>query len=143
MKNAKKLLLLLLSFVLLIGVFAVAALADDNADVATVVYPDGSTQTIAVGVTITPKDITNKDGVKLFYGEGNTLFKFKGEGWIFTLEGADAALEDLTVTADMAGKQIIASGVDKVYSTIDIYFPANNYYKYIQGESYLGKVDGK
>ena len=43
MKNAKKLLLLLLSLVLLVGVFAVAALADDNAaDAATVVYPDGS-----------------------------------------------------------------------------------------------------
>ena len=115
MKSAKKLLLLALSLMLLIGVFAVAAFAEDAP--ATVVYPDGTTQTVAVGETIAPKDITDKDGVKLFYGEGNTLFKFKGEGWIFTVEGADAALEDLTVTADMAGKQIIASGVDKVYYT--------------------------
>ena len=60
MKNAKKLLLLLLSLALLIGVFTVAALADDNAaDAATVVYPDGSVETYAVGETIVSKEMTD------------------------------------------------------------------------------------
>ena len=44
MRNAKKLMLLLLSLVLLCGIFAVAALAEEGeAAKATVVYPDGST----------------------------------------------------------------------------------------------------
>ena len=126
MKSAKKLLLLLLSFVLLIGVFTVAALADDNADVATVVYPDGAVETYAVGETIVPKEMT--DG--LYYGQGNTLFKDDATaGWIFTVKDG-AALADLTVTADMAGKQIIVSGVDQVYSKIVTTFTDTDYYKY-------------
>ena len=126
MKSAKKLLLLLLSFVLLIGVFTVAALADDNAaDAATVVYPDGSVETYAVGDTIVPKEMT--DG--LYYGQGNTLFKDDATvGWIFTVDGV--ALADLTVTADMAGKQIIVSGADQVYSKIVTTFTDTDYYKY-------------
>ena len=112
MRNAKKLMLLLLSLALLCGVFAVAALAEEPATEATVVYPDGSTEVVAVGETITPKTFT--DG--LYYGEGNTLFKDDAtEGWVFTVDGA--ALADLTVTDAMAGKEIIASGADKVYYT--------------------------
>ena len=64
MKNAKKLMLLLLSLVLLVGAFAVAAFAEDAADAATVVYPDGTVETYAVGETIVPKEFT--DG--LYYG---------------------------------------------------------------------------
>ncbi len=112
MRNAKKLMLLLLSLALLCGIFAVAALAEEPATEATVVYPDGSTEVVAVGETITPKTFT--DG--LYYGKGNTLFKDDAtEGWVFTVDGA--ALADLTVTEAMAGKEIIASGADKVYYT--------------------------
>ncbi len=110
MKNAKKIVLLLLSLALLCGIFAVAALAEEPASTATVVYPDGSVATVAVGDAIVPKTFT--DG--LYYGEGNTLYKDDAtEGWIFTVDGA--ALADLTVTEAMAGKKIIASGADKVY----------------------------
>ena len=115
MKNAKKLLLLLLSFVLLIGVFTVAALADDNAaDAATVVYPDGSVETYAVGDTIVPKEMT--DG--LYYGKNNTLFKDDATaGWIFTVKDGAALGANLTVTEALAGKTIVASGFNKVYYT--------------------------
>ena len=114
MKNMKKLLLLVLSLMLLCGIFAVAALAEEPAQEATVVYPDGSTEVVAVGETITPKTFT--DG--LYYGKGNTLFKDDAtEGWSFHLRGTDTALTDLTVTEAMAGKQVYATGADKVYYT--------------------------
>ena len=116
MRNAKKLVLLLLSLALLCGIFAVIALAEEAPQVATVVYPDGSTETVAVGDTIVGKEFVTEGDAKLYYGAGNTLFKDDAtEGWIFTVEGADTALADLTVTEDMAGKKIIASGADKVY----------------------------
>ena len=118
MKSAKKILLLVLSLMLLVGIFAIATFADDSTT-ATVVYPDGSTDTVAVDGTIVPKEFTTaEDGAKLYYGAGNTLFKDDAtEGWTFTVEGESEALADLTVTADMAGKKIIASGADKVYFT--------------------------
>ena len=122
MKNAKKILLLALSLVMLVGIFAVAALAEGTAEGVTVVYPDGATETFAVGEAIVPKafvnDKTTGEDAKLYYGLGNTLYKDDAtEGWLFTVEGADAALADLTVTAEMAGKKVIASGADKVYFT--------------------------
>ena len=130
MKNAKKIVLLLLSLVLLCGVFAVAALAEEPASTATVVYPDGSVDAVAVGDTIVPKAFT--DG--LYYGAGNTLYKDDAtEGWSFTLDGA--ALTDLTVTEAMVGKTIVAGGVDKVYSKIQIHFPEGDYWKWLQGGS--------
>ena len=150
MRNAKKLCLLLLSLVLLCGIFAVAALAEEPAAVATVVYPDGSVDKVAVGSAIVPKEFVTEtaksagakeETFKLFYGEGNTLFKATGEDWIFTVEGADAALADLTVTDAMAGKKIIASGADKVYSTVKVTFPEGDYYKWIAGSTGF-KIDG-
>ncbi len=130
MRNAKKLMLLVLSLVLLVGIFAFAALAEEPATEATVVYPDGSTETVAVGQTITPKEFTTEGGAKLFYGAGNTLFKATGDNWTFTVDGA--ALTDLTVTDAMVGKTIVAGGVDKVYSVIDIHFGEGDYYKWIE-----------
>ena len=115
MKNMKKLLLLVLSLMLLCGIFAVAALAEEPAQEATVVYPDGSTEVVAVGGTITPKEFQTEGEAKLYYGADNTLFKASGENWVFTVDGVE--LTDLTVTEDMIGKKIIASGVDKVYFT--------------------------
>ena len=77
MKRTNKILILLLSLVLMIGAFAVMASAEE-AQVATVVYPDGSTVSVAVGTQIDPKPFT--DG--LYHGEGNTLFKDDAtEGW--------------------------------------------------------------
>ena len=138
MKNAKKILLLVLSLVMLVGVFAVASLAEEEASAATVVYPDGKTVSVAVGDAIVPEAFA--DG--LYYGQGNTLFKDDAtEGWLFTVEGEDAALEDLTVTAEMAGKKILASGVQQVYSTIEVTFPEGDYYKWLSGSSGF-KVDG-
>ena len=121
MKNMKKLLLLVLSLALMAGVFAFATLAEEAEPevlTATVVYPDGSREAVAVGATITPKEFKTEGDAVLYYGADNTLFKDDAtEGWIFTVEGADAPLADLTVTEEMAGKKIIASGVDKVYYT--------------------------
>ena len=145
MKNAKKLLLLVLSLVMLVSIFAVVAFAEDAPATATVVYPDGSTDSVAVGSVIVPKEFTtetsekNENGTvsaRVFYGANNTLYIDDAtEGWSFAVEGAEAALEDLTVTEEMAGKKIIASGVDKVYSTIDVTFSNVDYYKWISGST--------
>ena len=116
MKRTNKILILLLSLVLMIGAFAVMASAEE-AQVATVVYPDGSKETVAVGTQIDPKPFTNG----LYNGEGNTLFKDDAtEGWLFTVGGEDAALSELKVTEAMVGKNIIASGADKVYYSTKI-----------------------
>ncbi len=132
MKNAKKLALLLLSLVLLVGVFTVATLAEDSANAATVLYPDGTTEEVAVGSAIVPKAFT--DG--LYAGAGNTLYQDDAtEGWTFTVSGETAALTNLTVTEAMAGKTIVASGADKVYAVIDITIPEGDYYEYISGGS--------
>ena len=137
MKNAKKLMLLLLSLVLLIGTFAVVAFAGDAADVATVVYPDGTTETYAVGESIVPKAFT--DG--FYEGKGNTLWQ--GDAWSFTVEGETDALADLKVTDAMKGKTIMASGAKQVYSKLEIHLPEGDYYEYITGSSYKIMVDGK
>ena len=138
MKSAKKLMLLLLSLVLLIGTFAVVALAENDADVATVVYPDGTTETYAVGEAIVPKAFT--DG--FYEGKGNTLWQ--GDAWSFTVSGEASALADLKVTDAMKGKTIMASGAKQVYSKIDIHFPEGDYYEYITGSSYkIGDTEYK
>ena len=130
MKSAKKILLLVLSLVLLVGVFAFAALAEE--DTATVVYPDGKTVSVAVGETIVPEAFT--DG--LYSGVAGTLYKDDAtEGWTFTVDGA--ALTDLTVTAEMAGKQIVASGADQVYATLDLTITEGDYAIWLGGTQYV------
>jgi len=136
MRNAKKLLLLLLSLVLLIGVFTVAALAEETteAQTATVVYPDGTTQTVNVGDTIVEKEFENG----FYQGAGNTLFKDDATaGWTFTLEGEMNALTDLTVTEAMSGKVILAGGADKVYATVEITITAGDYVIWLGNKQYV------
>ncbi len=143
MKNAKKILLLVLSLIMLVGIFAVWALAEEAPATATVVYPDGKKVSVEVGKQITPEAFVTEGDAKLYYGEGNTLFKDDAtEGWIFTVEGEAEPLASLTVTAEMAGKKILASGADQVYSTVKIHFPEGDYYKWIRGNSELKLSDG-
>ena len=81
MRKAKKLALLLLSLVLLIGTFAVLALAEETeapTPVATVVYPDGTTAEVAVGESLFSENFKEEGDAKLYYGHGNTLFKATG-----------------------------------------------------------------
>ncbi|MBP3591486.1 MAG: hypothetical protein J6K14_03305 [Clostridia bacterium] len=122
MKSAKKILLLVLSLVLLVGVFAVAAFADDSTT-ATVVYPDGTVDTYTEAGAITPS-IAAQDG--LYYGKGNTLYKDAGQGWIYTDEAGQPVTE---ITQDLinAGAKITASGFDKVYATVDITIAEGDY----------------
>ena len=133
MKSAKKLLLLLLSLVVLTGVFAVAALAEDASEVATVVYPDGTVDTYTAAGAITPS-IAVENG--LYYGKGNTLYKDNaGNGWTYTDADGNAVTE---ITADMIaeGAKITASGLDQVYSTIDITFKSvAEYWKWYEGSA--------
>ncbi len=111
MKNSKKLLILVLSLVMLIAACVMAASAESG-EVATVVYPDGSEVTYAVGETIVaPSGDT-------YAGQGNTLYKNAGSGWAYSVDGA--ALADLTVTADMVGKTVVASGYDQVYFAVEV-----------------------
>ena len=123
MKSAKKILLLVLSLVLLVGVFAVAAFADDSTT-ATVVYPDGTVDTYTEAGAITPSIDVTEDG--LFYGKGNTLYKDAGQGWIYTDEAGQPVTE---ITADLinTGAKITASGFDKVYATVDITITEGDY----------------
>lgn len=123
MKSAKKLLLLVLSLMLLVGVFAVAAFAEDEPAVATVVYPDGTVDTYTAAGAITPS-IAAQDG--LYYGKGNTLYKDAGQGWIYTDEAGQPVTE---ITQDLidSGAKITASGFDKVYATVDITIAEGDY----------------
>ena len=109
MKNSKKLLVLVLSLVMLIAAFAMCVSAEG--DKATVQYPDGTTVQYAVGETIIPPFGNT------YAGAGNTLYKNAGAGWKFTMDGVDVT-NNLTVTEDMIGKTIVASGFDKVYFTV-------------------------
>lgn len=112
MKKIAKIWIITAVLSLLAALFAVSAFAE--ADTATVVYPDGTEVSYAVGETIAP--IEAEGG--LYYGKGNTLYKDDSvSGWRFTLEGADAPLTSLTVTEEMAGRRILASGFDRVYYT--------------------------
>ena len=108
MKNSKKLLVLVLSLVMLIAAFAMCVSAEG--DKATVQYPDGTTVQYAVGETIVPPFGNT------YAGAGNTLYKNTGAGWKFTMDGAEVT--SLTVTEDMIGKTIVASGFEKVYFTV-------------------------
>ncbi len=111
MKNSKKLLILVLSLMLLVGVFVTAASAE-SADKVTVLYPDGTEVQYAVGETIVAPE------GDLYAGKDNTLFKNAGAGWAYSLDGA--ALSDLTVTEAMLGKTVTASGYDKVYFAVEV-----------------------
>ncbi len=108
MKNSKKLLVLVLSLVMLIAAFAMCVSAEG--DKATVQYPDGTTAQYAVGETIIPPFGAT------YAGAGNTLYKNAGDGWKFSVDGAPLA--SLTITEDLIGKTITASGYDKVYFSV-------------------------
>ena len=137
MKNAKKLLLLLLSLVLLVGIFAVAAFAEDATAAATVVYPDGTVDTYTAAGAITPS-IAAENG--LYKGKGNTLYQDAGAGWIYTDANGNTVTE---ITEEMiaAGAKITASGYTKVYSVINIHFTDEDYSEYITGTGIT--IDGK
>lgn len=111
MKNSKKLLILVFSLMLLVGVFFTAVSAE-SAEKVTVQYPDGTEVQYAVGETIVAPQ------GDLYAGMDNTLFKNAGSGWVFSMDGA--ALSDLTVTEAMIGKTVIASGFDKVYFAVEV-----------------------
>jgi len=73
MKNAKKIAMLLFSLILLIGIFSFTALADEATSGATVVYPDGSTETVAVGqVSVNENSVLKfSGGMSVVDGSGN------------------------------------------------------------------------
>ncbi len=120
MKNSKKLLILVLSLVLLVGVFATAVSAEGS-EKASVTYPDGTVVEYAVGETIVAPE------GETYAGKGNTLYVDDDvPGWIYTLE--DQELADLTVTEAMVGKNIVASGFNKVYLGIALAEGETTYY---------------
>ena len=111
MKNSKKLLILVLSLMLLVGVFATVAFAE-SADKVTVSYPDGTQVQYAVGETI----VSPVGGT--YAGKDNTLYKNAGAGWAYSLDGTP--LSGLVVTEAMLGKTVVASGYDKVYFAVEV-----------------------
>ena len=116
MKNAKKLMLLLLSLVLLVGVLTVAAFASEaDADVLTVQYPDGTTQTYAEGETVQAYAVP-KDFAAMSNGKAYKFTVTDGAAWNYS-----EALPE-TVTADDLGKTIVATidgtmGSEQVFYT--------------------------
>ncbi len=146
MRKTVKMWILMLIATLFSAIFAVTALASE--DVATVVYPDGTEATYAVGETILP--LSAEGG--LYHGKGNTLFKDDAaSGWSFTVEGESEPLTGLTVTAELAGKRIFASGFDKVYytseervasGTVTVYHLKNDLNRYFSSANTGDRGDG-
>ncbi|MBO5929228.1 MAG: hypothetical protein J6Q42_04335, partial [Clostridia bacterium] len=126
MKNSKKLLILVLSLVLLIGIFAVMAAAEDGAssDVLTIQYPDGTVQTYAEGEPILPP-VLPKEFVWIDDDGKGYKYTVTGSAW----EGIPAAVtsENLgtTVKATVAGTKgteqvffvVYVTGGDAIYYT--------------------------
>ena len=132
MKNAKKLLILLLSLVLLIGVFAVLTMADEDA-VLTVEYPDGTVQTYKSGETVAAYAVPS-EFVTMVDGKGYKFTTAAGAAWTYS-EPLPA-----TVTADDLGKTITATvegeqGTEQVYATVKLVLSNVDYYKWYTGES--------
>ena len=146
MKKTVRIWTIPLLLMLLSAIFAVTAFAAE--DTATVVYPDGTEATYAVGETILPPAAENG----LYHGKGNTLFKDDAaEGWYFTAEGESEPLTGLAVTSEMAGKRILASGFDKVYytsvervasGTVTVYHLQNDLHTYFGASNKGDRGDG-
>ncbi len=104
----------------------------------TVVYPDGTEQIVAVGQQILP--LTNAES---FVGKNGKFYKRSDAGWRFLLDGT--ALSDLTVTADMIGKTVTATGYDQVYFTVQtpegLVYYTNASTAASSLKSYLGAMD--
>lgn len=141
MRNAKKLLLLLLSIALLCGIFIVTALAEDGdasaepaKDYVTVVYPgDIGAKTFNLGDTLSLETLelgafetkTKSDGtgsISLCTGPYNTLFKDDSTpGFVFALQDLndpaviekrlDIGQEGIVVDENLLGRKIYVIGV--------------------------------
>lgn len=150
MKNSKKLLILVLSLVLLIGVFAVMAAAEDGAssDVLTIQYPDGTVQTYAEGEPILPP-VLPKEFVWIDDDGKGYKYTVTGSAW----EGIPAAVtsENLgtTVKATVAGTK----GTEQVYFVTwerltqegpftVVYHFNNNVHQYLSTSNKGDKGDG-
>ena len=132
MKSAKKLLLLVLSLVLLIGAFAVLTMADEDA-VLTVEYQDGTVQTYKAGDTVETYAVPS-EFVTMVDGKGYKFTTAAGAAWTYS-EPLPA-----TVTADDLGKTITATvegeqGTEQVYATVQVTFSDIDYYKWYTGDS--------
>ena len=152
MRKAKKLALLLLSLVLLIGTFTVLAIAEEAPQTATVVYPDGTTAEVAVGESLLNDSFKTEGEAKLYYGAENTLFKAT-EDWTFTIDGEAAELEGATVPESAAGKTIAFGGFAKVYYVTEekisasadattVYHLVDNVDKYMSASNTGDRGDG-
>ena len=134
MKNAKKILLLVLSLVVLVGAFALVSLAEAKADgVLTIEYQDGTVQTYKAGDTVATYAVPS-EFVTMVDGKGYKFTAAAGATWTYS--------EPLptTVSADDLGKTITATtqgemGTEQVYATVKLVFSDVDYYKWIVGET--------
>ena len=115
MKSAKKLLLLVLSLVLLVGVFTATAFAEESAQGLTVVYADGKTETFAAGAAVSGRSDVPTDFIQEVDGIAYKFTVAEGAAWSYA--------EDLpeTVTADYYGKTITAT-IDGELGTAQVYY---------------------
>ncbi len=139
MKNAKKILLLALSLVMLIGILAFGSTA---ASTATVQYPDGTKETVTVGEAIVPKSF---DASNLYYGQNETVYKDDSTpGWTFsyTVDKTTKTIgEDLIVPEEAAGKTITVGGATKVLFTVTVGETVTGYTTAAELNSYLASMD--
>ena len=123
MKTRGKRIALLLSLCLLLAslVTVLFVSAEEDAGDVTVAYANGTTETYAVGETITPIEVP-KDFAR--YDESGDAYVYtveEGAAWSFVFGGK--TLTNLTVTDAMAGKTVHADvpgtmGDKKVFYTI-------------------------
>lgn len=127
MKSTKKLLLLLLSVMLLIGTFAVASAAStDDAGVLTIKYANGTVQTYAEGETVEPIAVP-ADYAAVVDGAAYKFTVAEGAVWTYS-----EALPETVTSADL-GKTITATvdgtlGTEQVYFTVAVTDGATTYY---------------
>ena len=148
MKLNKKLLVFVLSLVMLIGMFAVAAFAaDGDAGVLTVKYQDGTVQTYAEGEEIVPPAIP-KDF--LVFEDGKAYkYTVSGDAW----EGLPAAVTpellgttvDVTVAGTKDARQVYYVTEEQLAADAPItvvYHMNNNVHEYLSSKNTGDKGDG-
>ena len=109
------------------------ALNASSSGFVTVYYPDGRTELFYVGKTIEPFT-----SAQTYRANGST-YANTGNGWKYYLNGE--LLTDLTVTDDMIGQTVYATGYEKVYFSVSVNGEILYYYSASELENYLGTMD--
>ena len=109
------------------------ALNASSSGFVTVYYPDGRTELFYVDETIEPFTLAQT------YRANGSTYANTGNGWKYYLNGE--LLTDLTVTTDMIGQAVYATGYEKAYFSVSVNGEILYYYSASELENYLGTMD--